>query len=66
MESTLGGCTLLASTAPSAICLWVFTTSKGRVRVAATIPEMPPATKLTPTDVWSFGLSPFSQLFTSS
>lgn len=31
-----------------------------------TVPEMPPATKLMPTDVWSFGLSPLSQLFTSS
>lgn len=31
-----------------------------------TVPEMPPATKLMPSDVWSFGLSPLSQLFTSS
>lgn len=31
-----------------------------------TIPEMPPATKLMPTEVWSFGLSLLSQLFTSS
>lgn len=39
----------------------VFTTSKDRVRVTGTIPEMPQATKLTPTAVCSFGLSPFSQ-----
>lgn len=31
-----------------------------------TIPEMPPATKLMPTDVWSFGLSLLSQRFTNS
>lgn len=33
---TSPGSPLMASTAPSAICRWVFTTSKGRVRVAAT------------------------------
>lgn len=31
-----------------------------------TVPEMPPATKLMPTDGWSFGLSPLNQLFTNS
>lgn len=66
MESSLGGFTLTASSVPSDICSYVFTTSKYRVRVAGTISELTPATKLTHTDICPFGFSPFSLFFTSS